>query len=140
MRPKDAAVRVGAFDEGNAMKALLAATMVMLSAGCTTVPDVQASSRGCEERYRVELPAGAVAAKPVSALRIAPQHGRRSAYACVIAMIDEHGRVTQSRLVETDWRPFGEYFLDLVARSRFHPATLNGKPFAHQAVLAASYE
>jgi hypothetical protein len=122
------------------MKTALAVAALMLSGSCASAPDVRASSHECEAKYRVELPSGAVEAKPITPTRIAPQHGRRSAYACVVALIDERGQVTQSRVVETDWPPFGEYFLNLVKQWRYQPGTLNGRPFAHEVVLAASYE
>src|SRR5947209_469240 len=113
---------------------------VCVAAGCAVGPDVRALAKQCEEKYRVESPPGTVPAKPMPELRLGPaMRDYGASYACVAVFVDERGEVIEARLLETDTPGFGQYFLNLVARSRYAPGTLNGKPVATRAVMSASF-
>jgi hypothetical protein len=112
---------------------------VCVAAGCALGPDIRALAKQCDEKYRVESPPGTVPAKPVPELRLG--QGMRdygASYACVAVLVNERGEVTEAKLLETDTPGFGAYFLNLVARSRYAPGTLNGKAVATRAVISAS--
>ena len=104
------------------------------------MPDPRVSHRECISKYAVALPEGAIHPKPLAPMRIRPPVRQTySAYACVAVTIDEAGVVTDARVVETDSKEFGEYFLNLVKHTVFSPATLNGKPFTTTTVISAGY-
>jgi hypothetical protein len=52
--------------------------------------------------------------------------------------IDENGRATDAKLLESDSPLFGEYFTRLVRESRYRPAMREGKPFAQKVVISGS--
>jgi hypothetical protein len=120
------------------MKIVKVGVFVLLS-GCATVPDVENLSRECQAKYRIALPSGATAAAPVPPLRIRPQP-RGAGYACVTLFVSETGTVSDARLLEASPPEFGEYFLTLVAQSRYRPAMLDGKPFASKVVFSGTYQ
>ena len=114
--------------------------LIALATACAETHSVRKSSLDCEARHRVELPAGASGPEPVPALRPRPSRNVGTAYACVIVAVDENGRVTDSKLIESDSPEFGQYFLKLASQSRYRPAMREGKPFAHKVVISASIE
>jgi len=58
-------------------------------------------------------------------------------YACVLASVDEGGAVTGVRLLETDDAEFGDQLIGVVKRTKFYPASLNGKPVTQRFVVTA---
>ena len=97
----------------------------------------QARSSECQARYRPQLPAGATPAK-AEPIRLRPaQFDTDTAYACIVVSVDENGRLTESKIVETDQPAFAEHLLEQVRGARWQPAMLDGRPFATQAVVSA---
>jgi len=121
------------------MRILCATSLLLVAAGCAGL-DMRAINQECQRKYGVALPEGAILAKPVVPMRIAPQRRENYAYACVVVTVNEMGVVTQARLAETDSPAFGEYFLNLVKATKFHPTIIGGKAATHTSVISAGYQ
>src|SRR5687768_3284154 len=104
--------------------------LAMLSA-CAAGPTVDSQYADCNKKHGEPLPAGLKVAKATTSLHVRPPRlTPHSAFACVLANIDEAGVVRDVRLLETDYPEYGELFASQVKKTRFHPATLDGKPVA----------
>jgi len=120
--------------------ALVLISVAVSTASIAQTPDARTRSRECQAKYAPVVPAGATLPKSVDPIRISPaKFEPPSAYACVTVTIDESGRILDSRVVETDYAPFGEHLLEQARNTKWRPAMLDGVPIALTSVVSASY-
>jgi hypothetical protein len=92
------------------------------------------------DKYYVALPEGTTAPRLHSGYRFVPPRPiQGSAYACVLATIDQKGRVVEAKLQQTDRAEVGASATEQILKWHFSPAMRDGRPVSVTTVIVAGY-
>ena len=95
--------------------------------------------RACD-KYFVALPEGTTAPQLHSRHRfVPPRPVGESAYACVLATIDQEGRVVEAKLQQTDRAEVGSAATEQILKWHFSPAMRDGRAVSVTTVIVAGY-
>src|SRR5882672_576161 len=117
---------------------LLLLAAAAIATACAIGPNARELAAQCNARYQETSPPGIAPAKPIPALRpsVGALRDYPGSYACVAVFVNEHGQVTDAKLLETNTPQMGDYFLKLTSQAKYMPGSLNGNPIATRAVIS----
>ena len=119
---------------------LVVAVVAASSIAVTAIASEGRSGHPACDKFWVEKPDGVTVGRLHGRYSfVPPRSGPAAAYACVMTTIDEEGRVTEVKLLETDHPPVGAAAIEQISKWRFSPATKDGRGVSYSTLIVVGY-